>query len=177
MRLGVVAVLLLVSASPALGVPADCSKGPIPDGPVKGMVKGKAFEPTDIHLTLTRNGYGQDGVHFDAYALNVDAGSIFNEFAVTMLTPAGKPIDGRTYIVLPTEEIGAQRMAAPGLPDVQGWDMEFEPADVNTNFGLDIGSMRVEWGARKGDQIAGKLHFCSTAIETEIGGSFTATLR
>jgi hypothetical protein len=170
------ALALIVLATPALAAPADCSGAAIPATPVKGSVKGKAFVPTDIHVTFTKNGMGVNGKQFDRYALDLDAGDIFNELSVDMLVPAGKPIDGRTYRQVPGD-IGTQPMAAEGTPEVQGWDLQYDPAGVNTNFGLDEGTLRVEWGRRSGDSIPGKIYFCAPAVGAEIMGTFTATVR
>jgi len=170
------ALAALVFAAPARAMPADCSSAAIPATPVKGTVKGKAFVPTDIHVTFTKNGMGVNGVQFDRYALAFDAGDIFNELSVDMLVPAGKPIDGRAYRQVPGD-IGTQPMAAEGTPEVQGWDLQFEAAGVNTNFGLDEGTLRVEWGRRSGDSLPGRIHFCAPGVDAEIMGTFTATVR
>jgi hypothetical protein len=170
------ALAALVFASPALAAPADCSGAAIPATPVRGTIKGKAFVPTDVHVNFTRNGMGVNDVQFDRYALDLDAGDIFNELSVDMLVPAGKPIDGRTYRQV-QGGISKQPMAAEGTPEIQGWDLQYDPAGVNTNFGLDDGTLRVEWGRRSGDSIPGKIYFCVPGAGAEIMGTFTATVR
>jgi hypothetical protein len=166
------AALLLATHAAA----ADCSNAAIAGTPVKGMVKGHAFVPTDIHVDFTKDGMEVNGSKFDRYVLALDAGDIFNEFTLDMLVPLGKPVDGRIYRLVPGG-IYKQRMAAEGAPEIQGWDIEFKAADVNTNLGLTEATLRIEWGKKTGDTIPGKLIFCAPEIGMMIAGTFTAKLR
>ncbi len=165
-----------VFATPAFAAPSDCSTAAIPDTPVKGTVKGHPFVPTDIHMTLTRDGMEVNGAKFDRYTLDFDMGDIFNEFSIDMLVPIGKPIDGRIYRQVPGD-IDKQPMAAEGTPEIQGWDLQLDAADVNTNFGLTDATLRVEWGRKTGDAVPGKIVFCAPQIDTQIAGTFAAALK
>jgi hypothetical protein len=168
------ALILAASAAPAA---QDCSQGPITDSPVHGTVNGQPFLPQKATMTFTKDGMVVDGVHLDRYALAIETDGIFNELTVDMMVPGGKKPDGRTFRVLPVDSIGAQPAAAPGTPEVQGWELQQENADVNTSFTQGIASIRVELGQRKGDQMAGKIHMCVPDAKAEIVGSFSATLQ
>jgi hypothetical protein len=176
MRMGVVATVLLM-ASPALAAPADCSNGPIPDGAVHGSVNGQAFVPKEATVNFTKDGMVVNDVHLDRYSLAIQTDGIFNELTVSMMVPGGKKPDGRTFRVLPVDDIAKQPYAAEGTPEVQGWDLSQENAGVDTSFTQDTASIRVEFGTRKGDQLPGKIHMCVPGVKAEIMGSFSATLR
>lgn len=167
-------LLSLIVATPVCA--ADCSVGPVADHPVSGRVAGKPFVPKEIDLTVTRNGMGVNGVQFDRYALAIMTDGIFNEATLDMLVPAGKKPDGRTFRVLPVDSIHDQPMAAEGTPEVQGWDLQLEAANVDTSFTQEIAAIRVEFGQRKGGALPGKIHFCVPGQKADIEGSFTAKM-
>lgn len=168
--------ILPLVATPALAAPEDCSVGAIADKPVSGTVNGKPFVPKETTVHITKNGMGMDAAKFDTYQLAIQTDGIFNELTVTMLVRAGTKPDGKVWRVLPTDSIGDQPAAAEGLPEVQGWDLQLEAADVDTSFTRDIASIRVEWGVAKGGVLPGKIHFCVPSAKAEIAGSFNATL-
>ncbi|HEV2652908.1 MAG TPA: hypothetical protein VGU69_16730 [Rhizomicrobium sp.] len=172
---GAVAALFLTMVS-AQAAPVDCSKAPIPDTPVRGTVNGQPFVPKEIRIDITADGMEIDDAKFDKFALSLITDGIFNEATLDMLVPLGKPIDGRTYRVLPFDQISAQPAAAPGTPEVQGWDIELQSAHVDTNFTQTIASIRVIWGKRKADSIDGKIYYCVPSVKAEIMGAFTATI-
>ena len=165
-------------STPAFAAPAaDCSTGAIADTPVAGTVKGHKFVPKTIDVHITKDGMEMDGAKFDRYALSIMADGIFNALTVNMLMPMGKKPDGRVFRALPIDSIGGQPAAATGLPEIQGWDLQLEEADVDTSFTQDTAAIRVEWGTGKGGVLPGKIHFCSATSDTDIAGSFSATLR
>ena len=173
----VVVMTCVLLASPALaGMPADCSKAPIPDGAVHGTVNGKPFVPQQATIDVTKDGMVINDVHLDRYVLSIQTDGIFNELTVNMMVPGGQKPDGRTFRVLPTDDIGKQPAAAEGTPEVQGWDLEQENADVKTSFTQDTASIRVELGTRKGNILPGKIHMCVAGVSAEIVGSFSATM-
>ena len=174
-RWGLAASLLV--PAPALAAAADCANGPIPDSPVHGMVNGQPFVPQKATMSFTKDGMVVDDVHLDRYALAIETDGIFNELTVDMMVPGGQKPDGRTFRVLPVDSIGAQPAAAPGTPEVQGWELEQENADVNTSFTQGVASIRVELGQRKGDQMPGKIHMCVPGVKAEIVGAFSATMQ
>ena len=176
MMLGIIAVSILTMVT-ARAAPVDCTKAPIPDAPVRGTVNGQPFVPKEIRVDITPDGMEIDSAKFDKYMLSLIADGIFSEATLDMLVPLGKPIDGRTYRVLPFDQISAQPAAAPGTPEVQGWGIELQSARVDTDFTQTIASIRVIWGKRKGDSIDGKIYFCVPSAETEIMGAFTATIQ
>ena len=175
-------LFLALGAAPALATLSekplvDCSMGPIPDVPADGIVNGVRFKPQEVSVQFTENGMSINELAFDRWSLSLQTDGIFNALSVNMLVPHGKKPDGRAFRVLPIDDIGAQPAAAPGTPEVQGWDLELEAADVDTSFTQDTASIRVEWGARKGDVLPGKIHFCVPSAKAEIMGMFSATVR
>lgn len=167
--------LALMVVTPAFA--ADCSVGPIADHPVTGTVAGKPFVPNKTELSVTRDGMVVNGVRFDRYALAIMTDGIFNELTVDMLVPGGKKPDGRTFRVLPTDSIHDQPQAAEGTPEVQGWDLQLEAANVDTSFTQEIAAIRVELGQRKGGMLPGRIHFCVPGQRAEIEGSFMAKMQ
>ena len=177
-RCPALAVLATLLTTPALAAPApDCSVGAIAATPVAGMVKGHKFVPKTIEVHVTKDGMEMDGAKFDKYELSLMTDGIFNALTVNMLVPLGKKPDGRVFRALPIDSIGGQPAAAPGLPEIQGWDLQLEEADVDTSFTQESAAIRVEWGTAKGGVLPGKIHFCSAGSDTDIAGSFSATLR
>ncbi len=170
------ALLSVLLATPARAAPADCSVGAIPDTPAGGTVAGKPFIPQETSLDVTKDGMEVDAAKFDKYTLSIMTDGIFNALTVTMLVPLGKKPDGRVFRVLPTDSIGAQPAAAPGVPEVQGWDLQLEAANVDTSFTQEIASIRVEFGQRKGGALPGKIHVCVPGQTAEIAGSFSAAI-
>jgi len=175
LRTGFVAAICFAVSLP-LPALADCTTGPIADTPVSGAVAGKPFVPSKTSVQITRDGMEVDGAKFDRYVLSIETDGIFNELTVDMLVPLGKKPDGRIFRVLPVDSIGGQPQAAEGTPEVQGWSLALESAGVDTSFTQEVASIRVEWGARKGNSLPGRIHFCVPGQHAEIQGSFTATV-
>ncbi|MBL6852044.1 MAG: hypothetical protein ISS15_09545 [Alphaproteobacteria bacterium] len=177
MRLIVLAMVLLAARPALAGMPADCSKGPVPDGAVHGTVNGKPFVPQEATLGFTKDGMVVNDVHLDRYVLSIQTDGIFNALSVDMMVPGGKKPDGRTFRVLPVDDIDKQPAAAEGTPEVQGWDLEQENAGVKTSFTEDTASIQVVFGMRKGNVMPGKIHMCVPGVSAEIVGSFSATMQ
>lgn len=171
-------VMLLAAAGPlstaALAMPKDCSTAQIPDTPVKGTVNGKPFIPNAISVHITKNGMQINEAKFDTYELAIQTDGIFNEMTAHVLVKSGAKPEGHAYRMLALDSIGGQPMAAPGTPEIQGWDLELEAAGVNTSFTQDIASLRLEFLPRKGDALPGKIYFCVPGAKAEIMGTFTA---
>jgi hypothetical protein len=176
MRFGSIGLCLLAAliSTGASAAPKDCSTAQIPDAPVKGIVNGKPFIPNATSVHITKNGMQINEAKFDTYELAIQTDGIFNEMTAHVLVKSGGRPDGHVYRVLPLDSIGGQPMAAPGTPEIQGWDLELEAANVNTSFTQDIASLRLEFGPRKGDALPGKIYFCVPGAKAEIMGAFTA---
>jgi hypothetical protein len=174
MRLVALAALAALIAAPAFAAPHDCTTGPIADHPVSGTVNGKPFKPNKVTFHINKDGMESGDAKFDRYDLSIQTDGIFNEATVDMLVPLNKKPDGRTFRVLPVDSIGAQPAAANGIPEVQGWEIQLEAAGVDVSFTDGTAAIRVEWGARKGDTLAGKIHFCVPSVKADIEGSFVA---
>ena len=169
-------LLALLLTSPTVAAAPDCSVGPIADASVTGSVRAKPFVPKETRIDVTKDGMEIDEAKFDKWTLSIMADGIFNALTVTMLVPLGKKPDGRTFRVLPTDSIAAQPAAVQGVPEVQGWDLQLEAADVDTSFTQEIAAIRVEFGQRKGAMLPGKIHFCVPGQQADIAGSFAAAM-
>lgn len=168
------AALVLAGASLAHAAPTDCSAMKIPDTPLKGTVNGKPFVPNEIYMTITKNGFQLNEFKFDRWEIHIQTDGIFNAATMQFLVKAGTRPDGKTFRVLPTDSISGQPAAAPGTPEVQGWDLELEAAGVDTSFTQDIASIRLELGKGNADAIPGHIAFCVPGIKATITGAFSA---
>jgi len=160
--------------SGALAMPGDCSSAQVPDAPVRGAVNGKPFIPNAVTVHITRNGMQINEAKFDTYALAIRTGGIFNAMTANVLVKSGGRPDGHVFRMLPTDSIGGQPAAAPGTPEIQGWDLELEAASVNTSFTQETASLRLEFLPRKGDTLPGRIYFCAPNSKAEIMGTFAA---
>jgi len=161
-------------AQPAFAAPKDCSSAQIPDTPVRGTVNGQPFVPNAVGIHITRGGMQINDAKFDTYELSIQTDGIFNAMTAHVLVHAGGRADGHVYRMLAIDSIGGQPAAAPGLPEIQGWDLELEAAGVDTSFTQDVASMRLEFMPRKGDALPGRIYFCVPAAKAEIMGTFSA---
>lgn len=168
------ALIAGAASTAAFAMPKDCSTAQVPDAPVGGTVNGSPFVPNAVTVHITKNGMQIDEAKFDTYELAIQTGGIFNEMTVHALVRAGGKPDGHVYRVLPTNSIGAQPAAAPGTPEIQGWDLELEDAGVDTSFTRDIASLRLEFLPRGGESLPGRIYFCVPSVKAEIKGTFTA---
>jgi len=171
------ALFLCLLAVPALAAPKDCSNAAIPDTPVKGTVAGKPFIPNAVSVQITRNGMQVDEVKMDRYALSIQAGGIFNALGVDAVLRQSARLEGRAFRMIAKDDIGSQPMAANGTPEIQGWDLQFEAANVDTSFTQDTASLRLEYETRNGGVIPGKIYFCNASTKTEIMGTFNAKVQ
>jgi hypothetical protein len=170
------AVLALLAIAPASAKPADCSTAAAPATPVKGTVGGKDFTPTQVSVQIGK-GFAVNDVKFDSYDLSFQVGdSIFNALNVRVIVKEGTRADGRTFRMLATDDMGAQPMAIEGTPEVQSWDLQYGPANVDTSFTQEPASMRLEYGQRKGNMLPGKISFCVPGQRASIGGTFSAKI-
>jgi len=174
---GGAAAVLFAMSTQAMAAPADCSIGAIPDTPVKGVVAGKPFVPKDVTMQITKNGMQVDAVKMDRYALSIQTDGIFNALGVDAVLNQKSPLAGHVFRMIARDDIGAQPMATTGTPEIQGWDLQLEAANVDTSFTQDTAALRLEYGARKGNTIPGKIHFCNARTGTEIMGTFTARVQ
>jgi hypothetical protein len=165
---------LLLSAVPALAAPKDCSTAQIPDTPVRGTVNGKPFVPNAVTVHITKNGMQINEAKFDTYELAIQTDGIFNEMTAQVLVKSGGRPDGHVYRVLPIDSIGGQPAATPGTPEIQGWDLQLEAANVDTSFTQETASLRLEFLPRKGEALPGRIYFCVPGVKAEIMGSFMA---
>ena len=170
----VASIFLMPFAMPALAAPKDCSIAQIPGTPVKGTVAGKPFVPNDVSVQIVKNGMQLNDVKMDRYALSIQTDGIFNALTVDALLRQNAKLEGHVFRMIANDDIGAQPMAAEGTPEIQGWDLQLESANVDTSFTQDTASLRLEYGARKGDVIPGKIYFCNAGTKTEIMGTFSA---
>jgi hypothetical protein len=167
-------VALALTPPAAFAAPQDCSTAQIPATPVKGVVGGKPFIPNDVSVQITKDGMQIDAAKFDRYVLSLQTDGIFNALSVDAIFHQGTKPEGHIFRLLPRDVLDHQPLAAEGTPEIQGWDLQLESANVNTSFTQDVASLRLEYGPRKGDIIPGKIYFCVPSSNTEIMGTFNA---
>jgi len=177
---GLAFAFLFIGMVPAAAMPADCSKGAVPAGPVKGEAEGTAFVPTQAKL-LDAGSMSQDDVSFTTYRLYLEKpeGDMDSATAdVTFLVAKGKTPDGRTFRQVPGE-ISAQPMAAEGLPEIQGWSFDDDATGGHvTSVFTEKSSLQLHFAKRAGGKIAGTIYLCSPGDKPYwIGGSFTAEIK
>lgn len=72
----------------------------------------------------------------------------------TTNVPHGGSHEGKTFRMLPTKGTPRQTDGGPRRAGVQGWDIEYDPQNIRASFVGAIGSLRVEYGTRKGDMLS-----------------------
>ncbi|HEY4941580.1 MAG TPA: hypothetical protein VII56_09130 [Rhizomicrobium sp.] len=164
-----------LGAMPALGAPpADCSTAAIPDTPVAGTVGGKPFSVNRAEVQIG-GGFAVNETKFDSYDLTLEMDGIFNALTARAIVKQGTRADGRAFRVLPVDSVGDQPAAIPGVPEVQSWEIQL--GDVDDSFTHSTGSLRLEFGQRKGGMLPGKIMLCVPEDHVAISGRFEATIR
>ena len=164
----------LAAALPALAaaqkLPDDCSAAAAPKQPVEVSILGAKFVPKAVVLRST--GYVKtENEQFDSYRLELlseDSLSAPLEVGVKVMVPKGAKIEGRTFRLLATKDRSKQPMASKGGSEleVQAWALKNRPAKVESDFTGHLASLRLEFGARKGDTIPGNIHLCVAKGQT-----------
>ena len=165
---------LALAAPPASAGSADCSTAAIPDTPVAGTVGAAPFTVHRAEVQIG-GGFAVNETKFDSYDLTLEMDGIFNALTARAIVKAGTRADGRTFRVLPVDSVGGQPAAMPGVPEVQSWEIQL--GDVDDSFTHSTGSMRLEFGQRKGGVLPGKIMLCVPDDKIVIAGSFAATIR
>jgi hypothetical protein len=170
---GPACALLLLAANPALAEDVDCSKGPVPSGPLKGTLNGAAFAADSVAFKGVEQ-RDQGGVTFDEYHfyLNDKDGTVLD---LTAITPTGKLPDGKTFRYGLN---GDEPEAGPGSPEIQGWSINNESKNLEIGFWeVNDASLQIVFGMRAGDKLPAQLHFCVPSKQSELGGEFTIPLK
>ncbi len=143
-------------------LPADCSAAAVPAQPVAVSIGSHKFAPKVVKL---RNAggmtYGDEP--FDTYRLEFKSEDDFSpplEADVTVLVRKGQRLDGKVFRKLPVKETDKQPAPTKGLPEIQGWSLKDRPARNDLSHASYIGSLRLEFGQRKGNMIDGKIYLC-----------------
>ena len=135
------AALMILGAGSAMAadVPADCSAGAIPDKALEVMIHAKPVTMSHIVVKLNTQSMSVNGQNFTGHKLILaDDPGLFDrtyEIDFTLATKEGETLDGRTYVIYPTKEFGAQPKldGDSGLSEVQGW--EVEGPEIGANIG------------------------------------------
>lgn len=152
-------------------LPADCSKATPPKQPLEVSVLGTKFTPKSVRLRRGNDIKSGDEA-FDGYRLtissDVDDFSPPLEADVAVLVKQGQRVDGKVFRKLAVKGIDKQPKAMDGLPEVQGWSMKNRPAKVSFSHVEYLASMRLEFGKREGDTIAGTITLCVAKGQTSM---------
>ncbi len=148
--------------------PSDCSKGPIPDRALELSI-GSENLPVPPLTSLRKTSEVTGEKVYDQYALSVQDKDMFatTEVRLTVLVPQGQRPDGKTFRKLPTLETKAQPAAESGLPEVQSWAVKIETRELDIRSVSFVGSLRVEFGQRRGDVLPGKVYLCIPGGQTD----------
>jgi len=165
----------VLAATPIAGIgqqlPADCSKAAAPKQPLEVSVLGVKFTPKSVKLRRG-NDITSGDESFDGYRLTisseVDDFSPPLEADIAVLTKKGQLADGKTYRKLAVKEIGKQPKVTDGLPEVQGWSMKNRPGKISFSHVEYLASMRLEFGKREGNVIAGTIYLCVAKGQTSM---------
>ena len=157
---------VLAGAFPGAGLsqalPADCSAAAVPSQPVEISILGARFAPKSIKLR-SAGGITSGDEKFDTYYLTLrNEDDLFAplEAEVAVIVRAGQRLDGKTFRKLPTKDTAKQPSPTQGLPEVQGWSFKNRKAQTDLSHVSYIGSLRLEFGQRKGNTIGGKIYLC-----------------
>ncbi len=147
---------------------ADCSQGPIPDQALQLTIGEMS---TALPTATLRQGGGMsegeegspDYQEFDGWDLRLTAADATTDglFAsVAVLVRSGETVEGRTFRKLAGKDTGEQPATAPGLPEIQGWEVRDEDRGFDVRgVGIEA-ALRVEFGQRKGDVLPGRIQLC-----------------
>ena len=163
---------LLPGAGIAQKLPDDCSAAAAPKQPVEVSVGGVKFTPKAVMLRSMGNSATGDE-HFDMYQLALRSEDNLSpplDAEVAIIVRKGERIDGRVFRRLPTKDRAKQPSASKQLTEleVQGWSFKNRPAKTDFNDAEHIGSLRLEFGQRKGTTISGNIYLCVAKGQTTI---------
>jgi len=163
-------VAILPSTGLAQTLPADCSAATAPTQPVAISVGGVKFTPRSIKLR-SAGGVKTGDEEFDTYQLSLRSEDDLSpplEADVTVMVLKGQRIDGRVFRRLPTKDRDRQPSASQRQHEleVQGWSFKNRPAKTDFSHAEHIGSLRLEFGQRKGAVISGSIYLCVAKGQT-----------
>jgi hypothetical protein len=164
---------LLPGAAVAQKLPADCSAAKPPAQPVEVSVGGVKFKPKEIKLFAAGSMKTEDE-QFDSYRLELQSEADTTvpplEASVTIIVTKGTRIDGKVFRRLPTKDRDKQPTASKkgSELEVQGWSFKDRKAKADFSAAQHIGSLRLEFGQRKGDTIPGSINLCVAKGQTTI---------
>ena len=170
-----VAAPLLAVAAPSIAadLPADCSQATIPDQQLKGQIAGKDFVPTSWTMS-TINHPQIGGATYDSYDLylstNDPTGQGGMVVKISTIVPENTLPDGKTFILLPTNDASKQPTVGPGAAGIQGWSIQDDADGVNADDSTQTASLRLQYGMRANNTLTGKIYFCAPDAK----GSFAA---
>lgn len=170
LRFAILAALAAIFPGPGFSqtLPADCSAAAVPAQPVAVSIGGTKFTPKAIKLR-DAGGMTYGDQAFDTYRLSLRSEDDLSpplEAEVTVLLRKGQRVDGKVFRQLPVKDIDKQPSPTSGLPEVQGWALKNRPARTDLSHASYIGSLRLEFGQRKGNSISGKIYLCVAKGQT-----------
>lgn len=165
-------LVLLPGAGIAQKLPDDCSAAAAPTQPVEVSVGGVKFTPKAVKLRSMGNSTTGDE-HFDMYQLALRSEDNLSpplDAEVAIIVRKGERIDGRVFRRLPTKDQAKQPSASKKRTEieVQGWSFKNRTAKTDFTDGEHIGSLRLEFGQRKGTTISGNIYLCVAKGQTTI---------
>ena len=160
----------------AADLPADCSQATIPDQQVKGQIAGKDFVPTSWTMS-TINHPQVNGATYDSYDLYLRTDDPSGQggiiLVINTIVPANTLPDGQTFMLLPTNDASKKPTVGPGAAGIQGWSIEDDAANINADDTNQTASLRLQYGMRANNTLAGKIYFCAPGVDgSYVAGTF-----
>lgn len=169
-----VLVAALAAAFPALAaaqkLPDDCSSAAAPKQPVEASILGTKFTPKAVTLRSSGS-IKTESEQFDSYTLELmseDGISAPLEVGVKVVVAKGAKVDGKVFRILATKDRSKQPMVSKSGSqlEVEAWGFKNRPARAESDFTGHLGSLRLEFGQRKGDTIPGNIYLCVAKGQT-----------
>jgi hypothetical protein len=141
-------------------LPADCSAAPAPKQPVEASVAGAKFTPKVVRMAHYEDLVGDKIDTYKVWFRSADNMQAPLETEVAVIVRKGQRIDGKVFRHGP---MAVEKLPTPinGKPEITNWAFKNRPADVSVSLVSGyIGSLRLEFGQRKGDTITGNISLC-----------------
>ena len=175
---------VIAAAGPAAARWApDATKAAIPARAASGRIHGNAFRVEKAELQIAQPNPGMP--KRTTYFLKLRQGKEFfadYEYSLTLLTPRGLRLDGRSFVVTPEGVFkmpGAIQENGVSYPPVQGVMMtwkapgkSFGDTDMVSKY-----TMRLQFGKTSGNRIPGRIYLAmQDRSKSWVAGSFIAMI-
>ena len=170
--LGFCIVLATAPGARAEAPKLDCSTSPGSDKPASLSVDGN-LQPLPVAEFAKQQEMSIDEESFEVFRVDLrDAEGLFSpvEIDVAVLVKKGETVDGKTFRLLPVDDMKQQpspvKAEGVSLPEVQSFEVRSDPAGFDYQHGI-LASMRLEFGKREAEGMRGHIHLCVASGQTD----------